>query len=123
MGLAKTPNTTNEPHEQQRRSTIQKSIQDLEQQIQERERTEKERDNAKKSHKNRFLDRQRLMRLWNQKQQQQLNTSKQKKQTMKKELDQLSLDMLYVAHFPHAEMSYQSLYTSNKERYMARGRA
>ena len=105
----------------ERREQLTKSIQDLKQQIANKEVVEKERQNAKKSHGARFLDRQRLTRQWQlfEKQQRQSSTSA----SSNKELFRLGWDMLYVAHFPHAKMSYQSLFASNKKRAQPRGRA
>ena len=106
----------------ERREQLTKSIQDLKQQIANKELVEKERQNAKKSHGARFLDRQRLTRQWQlfEKQQRQSSASTS---TSNKELFRLGWDMLYVAHFPHAKMSYQSLFASNKKRAQPRGRA
>jgi hypothetical protein len=91
--------TTDEGHKKK----IQEQIAELEEEVGDKVKTDKEKDNARKSHGARFLERQRLTRLW--------QTASKAKASTEREQEQhrIGLDMLYVAHYPH-EARYEQLF-------------
>ena len=93
---------------------LQQQIQELEAQIGEKQKVEQQKTNARKSHGVRFLERQRLTRLW---QTAEKLTNRQEKE---QEQRRIGLDMLYVAHYP-LQVRYQPLFRK-KERILLDGR-
>lgn len=104
------PKATDDDH----RAKIEDQIRELETQIDGKQKVEQQKANARKSHGVRFLERQRLTRLWQ-------NAAKNS-DAKERELEQyrVGLDMLYVAHYP-LETRYQPLFRK-KERIILDGR-
>ena len=136
--------TTSNDHNAKRIQELEDTIDQLKKEQKIRQTKEVERTNARKSHKCRFLDRQRLLRLW----QQHYNSKKESSPKIPGDLNNskhseksignsnnnkdanssmlygLGLDMLYVAHYPLSSLTYQPLFVSNKQRQTPRrGRA
>eukprot|EP00977_Amphora_coffeiformis_P005810 scaffold1223_cov151-Amphora_coffeaeformis.AAC.3 len=89
------------------KAKIQQQIQELEAQIDGKQVVEQQKQNARKSHGVRFLERQRLTRLW--------QTAAKLTDADKRQEEQyrIGLDMLYVAHYP-LEVRYQPLFRKNQ---------
>ena len=101
-------------HDEAHRAKIQAQIDELETQIGDKQKVEQQKQNARKSHGVRFLERQRLTRLWQQAAKMSDKTARQREQ------HRLGLDMLYVAHYP-LEVRYQPLFRK-KDRIILDGR-
>lgn len=93
--------STDDAHKQ----TLLQKIEELKQEIANKEVIERERKNAKQSHGSRFLERQKLVRM-------QHNAQKEQNS---EQLDRISLDQIYVGHFP-LDTKYLCLFRNGQRR-------